>query len=49
MNFQHKSNIAVHGAKWAFDRELGKQLKTGVSFNTAFARAAAFVFNRFVG
>lgn len=48
MNFIHRSNRETHGARWAFDREYQKQLKAGVSEHTAFARAAAFVFNRYV-
>lgn len=48
MNFIHRSNREIHGARWAFDREYQKQLKAGVSEHTAFARAAAFVFNRYV-
>lgn len=48
MNFIHRSNRETHGARWAFDRELDRQLEAGASFNTAFARAAAFVFNRFI-
>lgn len=49
MNFVQRSNRNTHGHQWAFDREYHKQLKLGWSKRTAFARAAAFVFNRYVG
>ena len=49
MNFIHRSNRNTHGARWAFDREYQRQLKAGWSDNTAFALAAAFVFNRYLG
>ena len=48
MAFIHRSNRTVHGARWAFDRAYAAQRKAGWSEDTAFAFAAAFVFNRFV-
>lgn len=49
MNFVHRSNRDTHGARWAFDREYNRQLAAGWTERTAFARAAAFVFNRYIG
>jgi len=49
MNWLNRSNVNTHGARWAFDRTYAAQRKAGWSDRAAFAFAAAFVFNRYIG
>jgi hypothetical protein len=43
-----KSNIAVHGVRWAFDNEVKRFKRMGCSADRAFMLAAVAVFGRYV-
>ena len=44
-----KSNIAVHGVKFAFELEFKRFKRAGCSADRAFALACVAVFGRYIG
>lgn len=44
-----RSNIEVHGAQWAFEREYTRFLKAGRPERVAFALACNALFHRYIG